>query len=403
MNLEKSIPLNCQIQNYAWGSKGEGAFLHRLMNLESNSEPLAELWMGAHPKAPAMAFKTPLNQLIQKHSLEILGKTSTQIWGDSLPYLFKILCADDALSIQLHPNKSEAEMLYAKDPEHYPDDNHKPEIAIALDQLEALIGFEEFSLLVEQLSHYSEIVEFIGPHLFEGLQQALHRDETQKLTALKKAFMQLNLNALEQREKLKQLNLSLYNKIKQRGPQNPKEHWYLNLYPKYQEGDVGLFVLFFLNYRTLQRGEAVFLKADVPHAYLKGNIIECMANSDNVVRAGLTPKFVDVETLANITQYELYPLHVQTGKNNGLGGLVYRTPVQEFEVHFFTTTNEIKKLDLSLWQGASIGVMLEGQLQFENEEVVYCKGDVFLIGDKAKLKGNLHKHSQVSFAKPNLA
>lgn len=403
MNFENTIPLTCQIQHYAWGSKGELAFLNQLMSLDHSTEPMAELWMGAHPKAPAMAEGASLDKLIEEHSLSILGDKSIQRWGTTLPYLFKILCADDALSIQLHPNKSEAETLHAKDPEHYPDDNHKPEIAIALDQLEALIGFEEYQKLVAELENYPEIIEFIGDDPYQSLHQALTLDDSQKLKALKQAFVQLNLNALDQGDKLKRLNLELYHRIQKNSAQNPKESWYLELYQKYPEGDVGLFVLFFLNYRVLKQGEAVFLKADVPHAYLKGNIIECMANSDNVVRAGLTPKFVDVETLAAITQYELSPLNIQTGEANGLGGQVYQTPVQEFEVHFFETSDKPLEIDLSSWQGASLGVVLKGRIQFENEKTVYQKGDVFLLSDSAKLKASLSENSWISFAKPNLS
>jgi mannose-6-phosphate isomerase len=403
MNFDKSIPLKCQIQHYAWGSSGEQAFLNQLMSLNQNYEPLAELWMGAHPKAPALAESISLHQLIQSDSLAILGEDSVKIWGKTLPYLFKVLCADDALSIQLHPNKSEAEALHAKDPKHYPDDNHKPEIAIALDQLEALIGFEEFSQLVSDLENYPEITEFIGNETYQQLQQSLNHSNAKKLEVLKKAFMKLNLNALNQQEELQQLNQKLYEKILKNGARNPKESWYLKLYPKYPNGDVGLFVLFFLNYRVLHQGEAVFLKADVPHAYLKGNIIECMANSDNVVRAGLTPKFVDVETLAKITQYELAPLAIQSGEENGLGGVVYKTPVQEFEVHFFETSDQSLNMNLNSWQGASIGLVLKGQLQFENETNVYQKGDVFLISDQAKLKAKLSKNSQVCFARPSLS
>ena len=400
MNWTKSIKLNCTIQNYAWGAFGEDAYINKLMQHPTDATPKAELWMGAHPKAPSKIKEISLFDLIQTDAINILGEPSIQKWGKMLPYLFKVLSANDALSIQLHPNKSEAEELHSNDPDHYPDDNHKPEIAIALDQLEALVGFEPYDDLVQNLETYPEIIIFIGTEFFELLKTACSEEE--KLLALKKAFMQLNLNALKNKLQLKELNQKLFDRLTTKNNLSPKERWYLKLHPTYSEGDVGLFALFFLNYQVLKKGQAVFLKADVPHAYLKGNIIECMANSDNVVRAGLTPKFVDVENLAKITQYELKPLPILSGIDNGLGGLFYQTPVEEFEVHFFNSQIEISRIDISSWSGACIGIVLEGQISFDGEENNYLKGEVFLVPDRSNLNATLQAHSEVCFAKPNL-
>ena len=124
-----------------------------------------------------------------------------------------------------------------------------------------------------------------------------------------------------------------------------------------------------------------------------------MANSDNVVRAGLTPKFVDVENLAKITQYMLEPLEVNRGEANGLGGRVYPTPVDEFEVHFFETESSPTPVDLESWSGAVIGVVLNGEIKLD---ATYKKGQVFLIPDESALKGELSASSQVAFAKPKI-
>lgn len=399
MDTKSSHKLDCTVQNYAWGMKGKEAYISNLLGLPPNEDPKAELWMGAHPRAPSLLNSTSLFDLIQDQPVGILGEKSHQKWGKMLPYLFKVLSANEALSIQLHPNKKEAEELHRADPEHYPDDNHKPEIAIALDQLEALIGFESYTKLVEDLKHYPEIKTFIGSEKMDALEQAMSKDDSDKLKALKDAFVSMNLKALQEREPLQKLNQTLYERLKTNSELTPKESWYLELYPKYPNGDVGLFALFFLNYRTLNQGEAVFLKADVPHAYLKGNIIECMANSDNVVRAGLTPKFVDVENLAKITQYELEPLKIQTGEDNGLEGRVYKTPVEELEVHVFESSAHELIVDLRAWQGASIGVVLKGSLELGVGQS-YQKGDVFLIPDEATLKAILSPNTQTAIAKP---
>lgn len=403
MKWNTSYKLDCTVQDYAWGMKGEQAYISNLLGRPADETPKAELWMGAHIKASSLLGGVSLLELIQNEPEAILGPDSYEKWGKMLPYLFKILSANEALSIQLHPNKQEAEMLHAKDPEHYPDDNHKPEIAIALDQLEALVGFEPFNQLVEDLNNYPEIVSFLGADVMTQLNLATTHNDDTKLQALKTAFMALNLSALSKKTELKILSKSLFDNLNTLEETTPKEKWYLELYPKYSEGDVGLFAIFFLNYCVLEEGQAVFLKADVPHAYLRGNIIECMANSDNVVRAGLTPKFVDVENLAAITQYELEPLPVQTANDNGLGGKVFQTPVQEFEVHIFEAHQVTETFDLSQWStGAAIGILLEGNASFEGESISYKKGEVMLIPNSANLQLNLKPSSKIAFAKPNL-
>ena len=136
-----------KIQHYAWGARNEQAFIAKLLQLEvEKDKPYAELWMGTHPNAPSAVEindqeKIPLDRFIKQFPKEVLGQKVIERFGVQLPFLFKVLSAGEALSIQAHPNKEQAAMLHQRDPEHYPDDNHKPEIAIALDQLTALVGF----------------------------------------------------------------------------------------------------------------------------------------------------------------------------------------------------------------------------------------------------------------------
>jgi mannose-6-phosphate isomerase len=137
------------IQNYDWGTRNKEAYIPQLLGIDAKPDtPYGELWLGAHPKAPSMVWVdgelTPLDQWISAHPIEVLGKAVARKFNGQLPFLLKVLSAGEALSIQAHPNKAQAKILHATDPLHYPDDNHKPEIAIALDSLTALVGIKPY-------------------------------------------------------------------------------------------------------------------------------------------------------------------------------------------------------------------------------------------------------------------
>ena len=158
--------LENKIQQYAWGARGKKAFIPQLLGMETKlNEPYAELWIGIHPNAPSEIKMGDslfsLTEFIQNHPVEILGQSVSSAFSGTLPFLLKVLSAGEALSIQAHPSKEQARHLHAQDPEHYPDDNHKPEIAIALDSLTALAGFKRFIELQQTLLTYPELSEFI--------------------------------------------------------------------------------------------------------------------------------------------------------------------------------------------------------------------------------------------------
>jgi len=169
--MEGIIPrpylLENKIQHYLWGTRGEDAFIPHLLGIGAEPGcPYAELWMGTHDNAPSGVIIENsvilLSQLIFQYPLEIPGKAIHEKFSGKLPFLFKVLSIAEALSIQVHPDKEQAEYLHAKDPEHYPDSNHKPELAIALDSLTALVGFKSFPEILDVLEKYPEITGFIG-------------------------------------------------------------------------------------------------------------------------------------------------------------------------------------------------------------------------------------------------
>lgn len=326
--------LQGKIQHYAWGTMGHTAFIPKLLGITpAPNLPYAELWIGAHPKAPSDVMidgqPVPLDQWITRYPVQLLGAPIAEKFANRLPFLFKVLSAGESLSIQAHPNKAQAEALHARDPEHYPDDNHKPEIAIALDALTALVGLKPLNQMRDTLTRYPEIAGFIGEEICGQLNA--HSDAPQ--TGVQRLFSALITRSVTDIEALMGAIDALAGRLAITSTAlTEAEALFLDLRQRYTGADVGLFALFLLNLVHLERGQGIFTEAGIPHAYLKGNIVECMANSDNVVRVGLTPKFKDAETLLDILDYTPRPVTI-LGNTPGVSDeVVYVTPAAEFQI-----------------------------------------------------------------------
>lgn len=360
-----------KIQHYAWGAKDEDAFIPRFLGIEAEPDiPYAELWMGTHPNAPSDVIidentAIPLGELIDQAPQGILGKSLCKKFSGKLPFLFKILSIADALSIQVHPNKEQAELLHVKDPEHYPDDNHKPEIAIALESLTALVGFKSFPEMLQTLEEYPEIADFIGTNARDSV-KSIYSIMVEKSTEYQDMLIQC-IDRLAKRLSSSTNNL------------NEPEKLFLDLREKYTGADIGLFSIFLFNLVYLKKGQGVFLPARIPHAYLKGNIIECMANSDNVVRVGLTPKFKDAETLVNVLNYEPKPISIMEGMNES-GEVEYQPPVSEFQIRWWKLDADEERNKANA-NKLEILLVTEGEISigWGNEESVFRKGQSILI------------------------
>ena len=325
------------MQHYDWGTQGSEAYIPSLLGFDPVAGvPYAELWMGAHPKAPSFLLvdddEVALDQWIAAHPQDLLGTYVSERFGGRLPFLLKVLSAGEVLSIQAHPNKMQAERLHAKDPEHYPDDNHKPEIAIALDSLNALIGVRPCSELAEALQRYPEIAGFVGSEVSNHITHARLPTSETEVDQIRKLFKALFIKAVDEPQVLNQAINNLANRLERQAAQlSETEQLFLELRQRYTGPDIGLITLFLLNRVHLAEGDGMFAPAGTPHAYLKGNIIECMANSDNVVRVGLTSKFKDTSALIEILQYEPIPvqlLHADPASKE----VIYHTSAQEFQV-----------------------------------------------------------------------
>lgn len=318
--------------------------------------------MGTHPSNPSRDVETKrsLLDLVQDNQALMSAEVGEK-FGHKLPFLFKVLSIGKALSIQAHPNKKLAEKLHKKDSKNYPDDNHKPEMTIAVTPFEGLCGFRPLAEISHFLSTIPPLKKLVGKSNAEAYIAAVKNQDTSN----KKEDEDLNKKALQKlfsalmaakSEDVTVLAKELVQTAKQEGadfadgggPTNTGKEL-SDLVVRCDEqfpGDIGLFVLFFLNYVKLEPGEAMFLKADDIHAYLSGDVIECMASSDNVVRAGFTPKFKDVDTLVNMLTYSYAPIEEQkmdpvdypyvtfnsTAYSSASSAILYDPPIDEFSV-----------------------------------------------------------------------
>lgn len=368
-----------KIQHYAWGASNESAYIPKLINQEvERDRPYAELWMGAHPSASSEIIvhnnKESLYQLLKAYPNDILGEYAKK-FNQEMPFLLKVLSAAHPLSIQVHPNLKQAALLHQKDPEHYPDSNHKPEIAIALDHLKALIGFRPLPKILSQLQSYSEICNFLGSEHINTFSKQMN---TQPKEALRNIYKLLMSKALNEKDRLMETLNQLENKIQLKEDLSEHELLFLQLKKQYQNTDAGLLSIFFLNLVHLKKGQAVFLKAGIPHAYLNGNIIECMANSDNVVRAGLTNKYQDINTLVELLTYETETIQILESSDDSLSS--FNLPIEDFKINIWNL-KEGKKIEHHSNKSPSIYLITEGSITIAspNHSDTFTKGNSLLI------------------------
>uniref|UniRef100_A0A8C6LAB7 Mannose-6-phosphate isomerase n=1 Tax=Nothobranchius furzeri TaxID=105023 RepID=A0A8C6LAB7_NOTFU len=410
LNFASSVfPLTCAVQNYAWGKFGLESTVARLvvgddpLAVIEDNKPYAELWMGAHPKGDAQIkdnriAQTTLGQWIA-HYPACLGSKVKDAFQGQLPFLFKVLSVNTALSIQAHPNKELAASLHAQFPEHYPDNNHKPEMAIALTRFQGLCGFrpvveilsflqreswccvlcqvfrqlEQYVLLYINFYHLlylccvPEVPEFyalVGQEAAEELQSSMG-DEIRSSQALKKCFTRMM--SCEKKVFVDELN-ELVKRVSEEGAagkdtSNSNGELLLRLHSQYP-GDIGCFSIYFLNYVVLEPGQAMFLGANEPHAYIHGDCIECMACSDNTVRAGLTRKYIDVNTLCEMLNYK--PASASSKIFPGVPDpsdpyvTLYDSPVPDFKVIKIQVPPSVKDYCVAAVDSASILLVIEG-------------------------------------------
>jgi mannose-6-phosphate isomerase len=373
--------------------------------------------MGTHPSNPSKDVETKrtLLELVQENQA-LLSQDVGEKYGHKLPFLFKVLSIGKALSIQAHPNKKLAEQLHAKDPKNYPDDNHKPEMTIAVTPFDGLCGFRP----LEEISHFLSTVpalrELVGDSEAEEFQAAIKGKETStdpateasNKKALQKAFTSL-MNASS--SAIASATASVVASAKEDPEKFAGSGGATNTGPELSAlvirlngefpDDIGLFVMFFLNYVTMQPGEAMFLKADDIHAYLSGDIIECMAASDNVVRAGFTPKFKDTKVLTEMLTYSYAPIAEQkmdpqdypyvtlnsTAYSSASAVTLYDPPIEEFSVVKTDLQKKGAKATFEQIAGPSIIICTtgKGKISVGPKEEAIEPGFIFFVGATAEV------------------
>ncbi len=340
--------LDNPIQNYAWGSK---TAIQDLFGIENpNQEPQAEIWMGAHPngcsKIELGGKEVLLSEFINNDRARVLSSDTDRKFGE-LPYLFKVLAVGNALSIQVHPSKQEAEQGFAKEEvlgiertsfeRNYRDLNHKPELVYALTPYQAMNGFRALNEIIEL---FSLVLEKVDLPVIEGLLDTFKTDLSSR--GLKVFFTGiLSLKSTNKESAIRGL-IDYATMSQQPNMDNDLCSLILELEQCYPN-DIGLFAPLMLNVLTLKPGQAMYLDARTPHAYLKGAGLEIMANSDNVLRAGLTSKHIDVEELARCTSFEEKPKSSLLLQPEIYGNKQsYLVPVSDFRFDFFVKADDEK-------------------------------------------------------------
>jgi mannose-6-phosphate isomerase len=368
--LQPLYKLQNTVKHYEWGSP---VHIPALLGLDnSRATPWAELWMGVHPGGPSRiagnrasarnpAKPSPvgelsLGDLIAADPERHLGRSALENFG-GLPFLFKLLAAAKPLSIQAHPNREQAQEGWRRENErglpleapnrNYKDDSHKPEILCALNPFTAMCGFRPPEEIGELLA---ECFEGVSPSLRAGLdplQRALAGEDPLKTF----------LEALFRLSPETRGELSAYaRETALPGGEGDLVSRFAALYP----GDPGIIAPLYLNLLQLMPGEAVFLPAGVLHAYVHGFAVELMANSDNVLRGGLSSKHVDVGELLSILDFNPYRPRILKPRPAGNGLSRYETPCREFSLQVMKNRG---RTELFPEKGPSIILVTEGRLQ----------------------------------------
>ena len=369
---QKIFKFRGQVQYYEWGGY---EYIPDLLGFDNaQHKPCAEYWMGAHPAASgsletSSGWKSFL-ALIKENPVEYLGEKVVEKFG-GLPYLLKVLDVRKMLSIQVHPCKEEAEKGFAAEDaagipigakhRNYKDSNHKPEVMIALGDFWLLHGFKNEVALSDILRSTKE---------FDGLEQIFNEDG---YYGLYKHVMEM-----PQAESDAMLSPLIQREAATTHSKDEPGFWVNKLYdnelPK-SNIDRGIFSIYFFNLVHLLQGEGIFQAAGVPHAYLEGQNVELMANSDNVLRGGLTSKHVDVPELLKHIVFEGIEPHILSPQLDMAEENVYKMPVVDFGISSINFGSGREYVNESI--SPEIFLIMEGEISCDK---INCKrGEVLVI------------------------
>jgi mannose-6-phosphate isomerase len=349
------------IQHYSWGGYD---FIPGLLNIgNGEKKPFAEYWLGAHPNHPSK-LEVDNEEIALDAFLKQRGMAP-------LPFLLKVLDVRQMLSIQVHPDKKSAEKGYEDENKkgialtaanrNYKDENHKPELMVALGDFWLLHGFRpaaELAAIMGSVNEFKGLSGIFGEGNYKALYEAVMRMPQKEVNDILKPLIDRILTDYE---------AGILNK-------NNPHFWAARAFKTFCKDDNydrGIFSVYFFNLLNLKPGEGIYQPAGLPHAYLEGLNVEIMANSDNVLRAGLTDKHVDIEELMKHVRFEAtYPdIIVSTEASN----LSFAPPVKEFLLDRYSI-NENLRLSAS---APEICILIEGALKAC--EMKISKGEAFFL------------------------
>jgi len=370
--------LDNQVQEYDWGSP---TAIPNLLDIAPNGRPQAELWLGAHPGAPSRLRGTTssLLEVVGRDPVGMLGSDVAEEFAGELPFLLKVLAAEQPLSLQAHPSDAQASAGYADEERrgvprnarerNYKDPRAKPELLCALGPFEALCGFRE----------YEQTLAFVSELDVRALDELLSPLRTHPTPAtLRDVFgsiMRIDPDRLG--TMIHELTLACSLLASAEGPWQSECEWLVRLATAYP-ADAGVLGALLLNQVRLQPGQALFLPAGNLHAYLRGVGIEIMGNSDNVLRGGLTSKHVDVPELLRVLDFAPLPHPIRHPRIAG-AHLVYETPARSFEL----THVELGSGDV--WEATCPGPRIvlctagDGSIAVGDEVEPLCRGTSVFI------------------------
>jgi len=362
-----ALPLDCGVQHYPWGDTD---YLPRLLG-EPNPDrrPFAELWIGAHPDLPSVArldqTPVPLNRLIDALPETMLGRASIGQFGPRLPFLLKLLAAGQPLSIQAHPDNVQARAGFARENRagipmdngrrSYRDPSHKPELVVALTDFHALRGFRPLSDIVAELQASPSLAPLAGrlDHGISGL-EGLYREVMSAAEADVNRLLDPLIEDLTETRADRRFDV------------DDRRDWLLEadrIFSRPGARDRGLLSLLLLNLVHLRPGQAMYLPAGELHCYLRGAAVEVMANSNNVLRGGLTGKHIDVAELLRIVRVDPGPAELvyPTAPDHPELPHAYRVPAAEFALeHHQIAAGECRPLNAGRLR---LGLVLQGRVE----------------------------------------
>lgn len=360
--------LEGRIQHYAWGSE---TAIPEFLGREADGNPWAEAWYGAHPLAPSLLEGgLGLDELIRQDSRRILGDDVHRAFDGRLPYLLKIIAPAKPLSLQVHPGREHAAESFAAEnaaglpldaPErNYRDDNHKPEMLVALTQFNALCGFRT-------PRRAATILEGLGTELTARLHALLVANPTAH--GMRAAFRTLVSRSMRPSQDLVDEVVAACSARFEAGRSpSPRIDRSVMSLAEHHPGDPGVVAALLLNPVTLQPGEALFVPAGTLHSYLSGTGVEIMAASDNVLRAGLTPKRVDAEEMLQCVSVQAAPPLRVAPERQTRHTVAYYAPVDDFELTLTTLEDPdgmFRPVHLVPGAGPRILLGLEGDVLLE--------------------------------------